>query len=178
MEDKVLESFLRDGQARMNELAGSSDVFHILHTHGDPATRYLCSFKDVEHLIRDGEGMIRKSTDPILTEIRFPPDYLHSCDPHLGLKVVGVVCPIFHPNIAPPSVCLGSAFRPGTPAEEIVRMVYEVVSFQNVTPDERDAFSPEACRYVREHPEELASLRIPPLRRRRVSAAITVENLA
>ena len=174
MEDKIRESFLRDSRDRAHALAESTSVLSILAEDGVPPNRYLCGLQDIEHLVKDGSGTVCHSTDPIVFQIQIPPDYLHCVDEHLGLKVVGMMTPIFHPNIANHAVCLGEAFRPGTPVDEIVRMVYEVVAFQNVTPDERNAFSAEACRYVREHAEELKHLQIPPLKRRKFRAKATV----
>ena len=174
MNDKVLEGFLEDSQRRVAALAAASDTLTVLAQDGQPARRYLCAFEDVEHLVRGQDGAVKTSCDPLLVEIRIPHNYLRSVDPDLGMHVVGIVAPIFHPNIRPPALCLGSAFRAGTPVAEILRMVYELISFQMVTPDERDAFNPEACRFVREHPDMLRQLRIPPLRRRRVASRMEV----
>ena len=177
MDDKVFEGFLEESCRRGHALADESSVVNILAERGSPPHGYLVGFEGVEHLVRDSNGVVRKTMDPILVEVRFPPDFLRTSDRHLGLKVVGIVSHLFHPNVKRPAFCLGH-IRPGTPLDEILRMVYEVISFQNVTPDERDAFSPEACRYVREHPEVLKSLRIPPLKRRRLNVRATVEHLS
>ncbi|NOZ20003.1 MAG: hypothetical protein GXP25_02830 [Planctomycetes bacterium] len=178
-EDSVFRKFLDNSYDRGRELERESDILRIEARRGEPPTGFLCSFVGVEHLVRDPDGTVEKCTDPILIEVQFPPDYLKSCDPHLGLRVVGMLNRnIFHPNIRPPAVCLGNALRPGTTLDEILRYVYEIISYQNVTPNESDAFSAEACRYVREHPGVLSGLRIPPLRRRKLrNVTTTVRSL-
>ncbi len=178
MDDHILQSFLKDSAKRLHALASVSDVLSIMAQRGDPASAYLCSFEGIEHLVRNARGVVHKSSEPILVEVKFPPDYLKSVDTaRLGLKVAGIMNGgFFHPNVRPPAFCLGD-LQPGTPADELLRLVYEVLSYQNVTPDERNAFNPEACRYVRDHDEVIKGLRIAPLRRRNLNVKTTVEVL-
>ena len=49
---------------------------------------------------------------------------------------------------------------------ELIWHVYEILTYRNLNLDERDALNPQACRYLRLHPEVLAALRPPPLRQR------------
>ena len=181
MYDAIIKSWLAWANAKGIELANDSDVFSIAGMRGDPPHDFLCSFEGVEHLVKSPEGIVQRSKNPILVEIRFPEDYLRATDPSLGLRVVGIASPIFHPNVAPPHVCLGAAFRGGTPLHEIVRLVYEALCYRNVTPDEHDAMpsasSREACRYLREHPGLSESLSVLPLRRRKLNVPATVQEL-
>lgn len=166
--------FMTDSLARVQRLVADSDIFTILAKAGNPPSRYLCSLTHIEHLVKSGDGLVQHSHDPIVFEIHLPPDYLYCTDGHLGLKTVSLLTPVFHPNVGGHALCLGDAFHPGTPVDEIVRMVYEVVSYQNVTSDERNAFNHEACRYFREHAEELKRLDIAPLRRRKISNTVHI----
>ena len=178
MEDAVLNAFLEGCHEELVAFLDQTDVVRLLEAQGDPPTNYVFAFTGIEHLVRLRDGQVSTSTAPIGVAVRFPKDYLRADDHHLGLRVVAVLNPdVYHPNIRPPAACLGSSFRAGTTLVEILRLVYEILSYQNVTPDELDAFSQEACRYVREHPEALAALRIPPLRRRKLNVKTTVTTL-
>ena len=181
MNDLIMKRWLTWANAKGIELAHESDVFSIVGMRGDPPHDFLCAFKGIEHLVKSTNGIVQRSKDTILVEINFPDDYLRTTDHSLGLRVVGIASPIFHPNVAPPHVCLGAAFRGGTPLHEIVRLVFEALCYRNVTPDEHDAMpsasSQEACRYLREHPGLSDSLSVPPLRRRKLNLQTTVQEL-
>jgi len=172
--DFVLNGFLEHGSARMNELAENSDTFGVVDRIGIPPRAYLCRFEGLEHLVKDEYGIVSRSMDTLFAEIRIPNDYLRTTDPNLGMRVVGIGSPIFHPNVRTPLICLGSAFRGGTCIHEIVRMVYEVLTYQVVTADEGNALDSVACRYLRDNPGISANLRRPPLRRRAYVLKATV----
>ncbi len=114
-------------------------------------------------------GNVEKVCGPIPFELRITEDYFkpatfearHS----LGMRVFGILADLYHPNITAPGCCLGSAFRPGTPVEELVRLAYHLVTYQLVTTDERDAMNRDAGRYFRAHPELPRTLSVAPLRR-------------
>jgi hypothetical protein len=148
-------------------LAEKSDVLRITPLPPFPPCGYVCEF-DVAHLRRLPEGVVEISAGPVVAAVLFPEDYLHSTDPRLYLKVASVIEPLnlVHPNINGYAVCLGSAFAPGTPITALLWELYDIVSYQNVTLDERNAMNPEACRLLREHAELLARLRSEPFLRR------------
>ena len=178
MVDPVLRTFLAGSHEQLAGFLEQTDTVKLLAARGDPPVAYRFAFVDIEHLVRRPVGQVATSSGPVEVAVRFPSDYLRAGDLHLGLRVVAVVTPdVFHPNIRPPAACLGDEFRPGTTIVEVVRLVYEILSYQNVTPDERNAFAKDACRYVREHPEAIARLRIPPLRRRKLNVTTTVTTL-
>ena len=55
--------------------------------------------------------------------------------------------------------------------------LYDIVSYQNVTLDERNALNPEACRLLREHEGLLAQLTPKPFLRRAHKLQITVREI-
>ncbi len=167
MIDPIRDNFLFHSQKQLYDLALESDVVSILAEKGSPPDHYLCCLEHIEHLVRDRNGVVQITDDALLMELCVPADYLKLTDPNLGMRVVGLGSPIFHPNVRGSIVCLGETFQPGTGLHEIVRMAYEVVSYQMVTADERNAFDPEACRFVRDNPDILKNLRRLPLRRRK-----------
>ena len=172
--DFVLNGFLTYCNKKMHEIAAQSDVFHLIDEAGSPPMRYLCELQGIEHMVKDESGIVHRSVEPLLLEIRIPADYLRSTDPNLGMRVVGIGSPIMHPNIRIPVICLGNTFKPGTYVHEILRMAYEIVTYRVVTTDEDNAFDPVACRYLRDNPGVLTHLRKPPLWRRTHSLHATV----
>jgi hypothetical protein len=112
---------------------------------------------------------------PVLTALHFPKDYLRSFDPRLPFKVVSILTRDFvHPNVAVPTVCLGSGLAPGTPIRALLTALHEIVTYRNVSLDERNAMNPEACRLLRQHPQLLDGLDRPPLRSSRPRPRVTV----
>ncbi len=167
MQKSIETNYLIYTKEQMRSLEASSDVVHVLKESEDIFPKYyIVAFEGIEHLTKGTDGTVHKSMEPLIIEICLPRDYLRSVDPNLGIRVVGIVSPIFHPNIFAPAMCLGTAFQAGTPVHEILRMVYELVSYQVMTADEGDALNPEACRFVRENPDLLQSLRRKPFRHR------------
>jgi hypothetical protein len=172
----VFQAFLHNMFAEARALAEKSDVLRLTPLPPFPPCGYICEF-DVAHLCRQAEGVVTIQPGPVVAAVLFPEDYLHSTDPRLYLKVASVLEPrnLVHPNIRGGVVCLGSAFMPGTPITALLWELYDIVSGQNVTLDERNAMNPEACRLLRAQPELLAQLQPKPFLRRRHKLQIKVE---
>ena len=98
---------------------------------------------------------------------RFAPDYLRVVrDP---AWTVSLLSPrnLHHPNVAPPFMCIGR-IAPGTSLCELIFQVYEVLTFQKLTPREEDCLNREACAWARGNMQRFP-LDARPLRRRVVA---------
>jgi hypothetical protein len=173
--DHVYSAFLRNTFSEARDIALRSDVVRLLPEPVSPPTSYMCSF-DVPYLRRLVGGTVHVAPGPVLGFIRFPQDYLCSVDPRLFMRVASIVTPDFvHPNaVARGPVCLGAAFRSGTPLGQLIWELYQIVTYQNRTLDERNALNPEACRLLRANQDLLSRFPAPPLfrRRRKLQASI------
>jgi hypothetical protein len=96
--------------------------------------------------------------------LNFPSDYLRSASD--AGRIVNLLAPVqlFHPNVKWPFICIGRV-APGTGLVELVYRLYEILTFQKMTPSEHDALNHEACAWVRHH-MALFPLSAAPLRRR------------
>ena len=146
--DDVFQTFLDNTAKDAAELQVRSDVVVLDPLPPLPPSRYSCTFQ-VPHLRRLPSGIVEIHPGPVLCGISFPEDYLRSTDPKLFMKMASVLNPGFlHPNVLFGSVCLGSAFTPGTPIGALVWELFDIVTYRNCTVDERNALNPEACRLV------------------------------
>jgi hypothetical protein len=122
--------------------------------------------------------MVDVATGPVFAALHFPADYLRSTDPRLYLKVVSVLTEdLTHPNVFGTVVCLGSGFAPGTPISALLWELYEILTYQNVTLDESNALSPEACRLLRAYRGLLDQLSPKPPMRRQHKLRIKVSSV-
>jgi len=144
--DKVREHFLDDQQASGLELSAHSDLVDI-----EPLDRqrYVVGFR-CNGLIRTPTGTITLH-DHFVVGIRFPDDYLRVVRPPEVLTWMGPSL-AWHPNIAPPFICIGH-IEPGTPLVELVYRCFGVITYENVTMDENDALCHAACSWARRHRE-------------------------
>ena len=179
--DKIYSGFLKQSLEQATQLAADSDVLSILDTKGNPPFRFLLQFSGIDYLVQSCEtGEVEINHEPVLVDLYFPPDYLRSVDPELYLKIVSLLTPgFFHPNVRIPFglICLGHDFLPGTLLGDLAFHIHDIITYQNATVDERDAYNPEACRYLRQYPDILKQLRRPPIRRRNLKVQVTVESL-
>ena len=173
--DLVYRTFLTNTLVDALDIDSRSDVLRLVPNPQTPPTAYLCMF-DVPYLRRLPAGTVAACAGPVVCFIGFPQDYLYSADPHLYLRVASVLTPDFvHPNVAPHgAVCLGAAFRGGTTMSALIWELYEIVSYRNCTVDERNAFSPEACRLIRANGSLLRKLGAGPLFRKKRRLQVTV----
>lgn len=190
MLDGIFKSFLEDGLRRAMEIASESDILEVIpHPSYSPSLLYLLVFNDVAYLRDSGDNNINVSRGIVCVEIRFPLDYLRSTDSNLYLKTATILDPssllhpdpyLFHPNYDPVSgcICLGADFLPGTPLNNLIFHIYDIISYSNYSTDERNGLNAVACRYLRDHPEVISNLRIMPLRRRRLAAKVSFKEVA
>ena len=165
--DVVFQRFLENTASDAVDLQRTSDVVTLQALPPQPASRYVCEFR-VPYLRRLPAGTVVLDPGPVACSIRFPCDYLRSGDTRLYIRVAAVLSPDFiHPNVLHGVVCLGAAFAPGTPLRGLLWQLWEVITYQNCTVDERNAMNGEACRLVRAYPHLIASLERPRLFRPR-----------
>lgn len=173
----MFRAFLENTTSEAAELAERSDVLTITPLAPAPAPAYLCAF-DLSYIRRLPAGTVDIASGPIMAVLHIPEDYLRSVDHHLYLRVASVLTPdLVHPNILGGTVCLGSAFAPGTSITWLLWELFDIASYQNVTFDERNALNPEACRLLREHSHLIDRLQHKPFLRRERKLAVNVRNL-
>ena len=142
MDDKVLEARLWSEHESLRSLASESDILDLREM--DPQhviLQYRCKTLVIDQTGRVGEA------DRFDVGIWIAPDYLRVVNPAEVITWLGPMN-VFHPNIRPPHCCIGH-IDPGTPLLELAYRIYEVGTFQNVMPDERDSLNPEACAWAR-----------------------------
>ena len=142
MTNRMLQRFLNKQHLDADELCRSSDLVDI-------------------HWVDDQRAVVRLTCTGL---IRTPDQRLveHSCfdfgvyfrDDHLryvdGLRLLSVLAPqsFWHPNAIGPGICIGKV-APGTGIREIVFRLFDVVVYNNLTVDERNALNHAACRWAR-----------------------------
>jgi hypothetical protein len=140
--DKILAAFLERQREEAQALADASDLLDIDWL--DP--QHCVARLDSKTLVRGPDGEIREVTG---YEIGywFREDYLRHVDPLAVLTWLGPPG-AYHPNAKPPLVCIGP-ITPGTPLVDLIYRSFEVISCQNVMPDESDALNRAACQWAR-----------------------------
>jgi hypothetical protein len=165
--DKIFDSWLDAQHEKGMELSERSDVIELIAlTRQLFIVRFHC-----KGLVREVGGEVKVGE---LFEVgyRFAEDYLRRSNPAEVVTWLGPLN-VFHPNINPPALCLGD-IAPGTSLVDLIYQTYEVISYQNLMPDERDALNHPACVWARGH-QELFPLDDRPLMRH--GSKVTVEVL-
>jgi hypothetical protein len=140
--DEILNLFLRTQRDEGMRLAAESDLVELAAIDD---RRYVATYS-CNGLVRDGNGDVHEH-DHFGVGIRFPDDYLRSANPGEILTWLGPN-EIWHPNIGPPFICLGTIV-PGTPLVDLLHRCFEVITFENVTMREDDALNQPACAWAR-----------------------------
>jgi hypothetical protein len=171
--DRVLESFLKRQFADAVALTRDSDLVSVVPQRGCPPHCYVARFR-CHGLVRDGSGAI-VTADDFAVGITFGVDYLRHLDP---LRTLTWLFPanVFHPNIAPPFICVGR-LTPGTGLGDIVAQLHEMISWRKLTMREDDALNADACVFARAHPERFP-VDSRPLRRRMLDLRVTAHSQA
>jgi hypothetical protein len=159
--DRIFHSWLERQRADAMALAASSDRLDVLPDRESPPRSYIARFDCRSLVLAQGEVRPWRGCDVLF---RFPPDYLRVVhDPAL---IVALLSPakLYHPNVAPPFLCIGR-IAPGTSLRELIFQVYEVLTFQKLTPREDDALNRDACAWARQNMQHFP-LDARPLRRR------------
>lgn len=167
MTDPVYDAFLGTAAEEALEAVAASDIL-TLHPTGTrtPPDTYEGTLRDVEHLVREGDGTVAVSRQTIDFTLHFPPDYCRSTDNRLTFRVAKSHSPLFHPNAWGEIICLGANFQPGTRLWSLVLQVHLIVSGRVFAA--KDSLDLEATRYYLTHVEQIGALRARPLWRRQV----------
>jgi hypothetical protein len=143
--DPILRSFLsrqtEDGRA----LAQASD---ILDLDCLPTGQHFIAHYSCKGLVKEPDGLVREA-DAFHVGVYFGGDYLRTVNPYETLTLFGPLN-TYHPNVAfgAPFLCVGR-IAPGMPLVDLLYQVYEILSYQKLTPREDDALNKEACRWAR-----------------------------
>lgn len=161
----ILDGYLSTQLPQVEGLAESSDILAVRTVPFGGGTIVEARF-DVPYLRWSTDGAVTCADGPVEIAIRIGPDYLRAIDP-LTVVQVGAI-DFWHPNVLWPVVCVGE-FRPGMPLVQLLRHVFEIVTYQNFATD--DALNPLAAQRLRDEPELLERLlpRTPRLVRRRLA---------
>jgi len=147
MRDAISESFLEAQHREVLALAQASDGLTVVPvpTASGPPTDYFARFRARSLIQRAGTI---EPVEEFAVAVHFPADYLRRVlNP---AQVVMLLWPanLYHPNVRFPAICTGH-LPPGTGLVEILWQVYEILTYQRVTPREDDALNPEACAWAR-----------------------------
>ena len=135
--DRVFQSWLERQHADGTALAGASDILSLWSEADSPPRRYVARF-DCRTMVRTtGEVELWRGCEVL---IQFPP------------------------NVAPPFLCIGR-IAPGTSLCELIFQLYEILTFQKLTPREDDALNRDACAWARRNMQRFP-LDARPLKRR------------
>ena len=140
--DKILAAWLDAQREQAQLLADASDLLDLDWL--DP--QHCVARFDSKVLVRGPDGEIREVMG-YEVGYWFREDYLRHVE---SLEVLTWLGPpdVYHPNARTPACCIGP-ITPGTPLVDLIFRSYEVVSCQNVMPDETDALNRAACQWAR-----------------------------
>lgn len=106
--DRIMESWLENQQRDVIALAQESDLVELVAEPKRPPARYLAHFRCGTLVKRSG---VVTQAHGLTVGIQFPHDYLRRVvDPGTLIYVLEPVG-LFHPNVAPPFVCVGKVPR-------------------------------------------------------------------
>lgn len=147
MSDNVFQSFLATQQEAGLALAAASDLVTLVPVGPEPAQRYLIDFRCRGLVEEDGRIQV---TDRFLVDVLFSEDHLR----RTGGVLASMLAPtnVFHPNCRGHAICLGP-IPPGTGLVDIIWQAFDIITWNTVTMNERDAFNWAACRWARNHPD-------------------------
>lgn len=143
--DPIFGAFLERQAEEGRALAQASDILDLdcLPTGQHFLAHYACRglVKGPDNVEREAEGFH--------VCVFFGAAYLRTVNP---IEVLTFLGPLntFHPNLAfgAPFICVGR-ITPGMPLVDLLYQVYEILSYQKLTPREDDALNREACIWAR-----------------------------
>jgi ubiquitin-protein ligase len=143
--DPVLRAFLERQTEEGLALARASDILELdcLPTGQHYIAQYTC-----RGLVKGPDGVVREA-ESFHVGIYFNSDYLRTVNPYEALTLLDPLN-TYHPNVAfgAPFICVGH-IAPGMPLVDLLYQVYEILTYQKLTPREDDALNKEACRWAR-----------------------------
>jgi hypothetical protein len=156
--DRIQAVWLEAQQEQAQALADASDLLEVSRL--DPQ-RFVARFHS-KALVCGGDGEV---LEVVGYEVGywFSESYLRHVNP---LEVLTWLGPrdVFHPNAKTPLCCIGP-IAPGTSLVDLLYRTYDVISCQNIMPDETDALNLAACQWARNNQHRFP-LDARPLKRR------------
>ena len=143
--DPVFRSFLERQSEEGRTLAQASDILELdcLATGQHFIAHYAC-----RGLVKGPDDVVREA-EAFHVGVYFGAGYLRAVNPYETLTLFGPLN-TYHPNVAfgAPFLCVGR-IAPGMPLVDLLYQVYEILTYQKLTPREDDAMNKEACRWAR-----------------------------
>ena len=169
--DSVFTAFLRRQQEEGMALAASSDLLDLLPLD-TPPQHYIAHYSCTGLVRAPGRAIVEASGFDV--GIFFPREYLRRAEPFQVLTWLGPR-QIFHPNISDraPFICVGK-LAPGTPLVDLLFQLFEIITYQKVTPREDDALNRDACAWARQNAARLPVDRRP-LKRRALALEVRAQ---
>ena len=159
--DPIFRAFLERQAEEGRALARASD---ILSLDCLPTGQHFIAHYGCRGLVKDSDGEVREA-GTLVVGVFFGADYLRTVSP---LETVTLLHPlkVWHPNVAfgAPFLCLGR-ITPGMALVDLLYQVYEILTYQKLTPREDDALNKDACRWARAHQDRFPTDRRPLKRR-------------
>ena len=147
MTDEIRASWLETQYEEAMAFAQRSSVLSLAPAEGTPPYKYIAKF-DCDGLAKTPEGIT--VSDRHLVGILFPEHYQHRrCHPGEVLTWLEPRTE-FHPNIKPPFCCVGD-MPPGMSLLNLLHQLYQMITWQRITPVENNALNQAACSWAREH---------------------------
>lgn len=144
MQDTVFEAFLQGQYQAALELNRSSDLVRLVALDDAPVRTYAAEFSCRALAYRNGDIV---TVERSAVGIHFPSNYLREFDTAQVFTWLGPP-DIWHPNVVCPALC-GGHIPPGTPLQDLVYQVFDIITFSNVSMDENDALNRAACAWAR-----------------------------
>ena len=141
MPDKILTAFLLKQLAEGTALARASDIVRLQPEPGPAPQRYLAEFR-CKTLTAGPNGSVVPGNG-CGVGIWFQDDYLRRAEVPEVVTLLGPVN-LFHANISFPFICVGR-LKPGTPLVDLLYQIFEIVTYQKITMNERNALNFAAC---------------------------------
>jgi hypothetical protein len=142
------------------QLAADSDILDLT---AFGRRKFIATLRCTTFIGNPAEGPIG-TTDRVVVGIRLPEDYLSRPPNPAHLLTCLEPLDLWHPNVAPPFICIGHV-RAGESLIDIIYRTFEVVSFQNYATLEHDCLRREACAWARKN-AQLFPADARPLKRR------------
>jgi hypothetical protein len=146
MNDPIFTSFLEEQYEEAMELARGSDLLDLDPIGPSPHRYYHARFR-CKGLVSYSSGVVE--ADDFRIGFCFPYHYLRGAEAPEVLRLISPI-EVFHPNVLFPLICPGR-FTTSTTLVDLLFQCYEILSFQKVTMDERDALNHAACAWSREN---------------------------
>ena len=143
--DPILRAFLERQAEDGLALARASDTLELECL---PTSQHFIGHYSCRGLVQERGGVVREA-DQFHVGVFFGADYLRNVNPFEVLTLFGPPN-TYHPNVAfgAPFICVGK-IAPGMPLVDLLYQVYEILTYQKLTPREDDALNKEACRWAR-----------------------------